>query len=236
MPSNNNSSKDQSERVNELQNQLKKNRLARRESFFKKLRAIFDQNDELENEFSQIVLGLGKDQPQSDENNSKPKPLPKPLTSKEYMGELHKTLASKTGLKEIVGYRHNPEIVEMFAACGHDWVKDDETPWCAAFIGWGITATSKRLGVNIESTRKLTARSYLNWGRAVDLHEITKGDIVVIPRGNSNWQGHVFVFDHWDEGNSSLVGLGGNQRNAVNLRTYNKDRTRILGIRRAVLG
>ena len=39
------------------------------------------------------------------------------------------------GLTEWPGAKNNPEIVALFAAVGHEWVKDDETPWCAAFVG-----------------------------------------------------------------------------------------------------
>lgn len=39
------------------------------------------------------------------------------------------------GLKEWPGMKHNPTVVAMFADVGHSWVTDDETSWCAAFVG-----------------------------------------------------------------------------------------------------
>lgn len=212
------------DRLAEAQASLTDNQSKRKASFMSRISALFDElagGDERD-EVGKLTR-LPRNQAEA-----------KVITEREYMAQLHKTLATKLGLKEIVGYRHNPAIVEMFAACGHSWVADDETPWCAAFIGWGIAETSKRLGVAVEGTRMLNARSYLDWGQKIAFHEIAKGDIVIIPRGNSNWQGHVFVFDHWE--GDIMVGLGGNQRNAVNLRTYNPSRARILGIRRVVLG
>jgi len=38
-------------------------------------------------------------------------------------------------LKEAQGPANNATIVEMFRVSGHPEVKDDETPWCAAFVG-----------------------------------------------------------------------------------------------------
>ncbi len=52
------------------------------------------------------------------------------------------------------GEGHNPKIVQWFADVGHSWVKDDETAWCAAFLG----AMLEKAG--IPSTRKLNARQH----------------------------------------------------------------------------
>ena len=40
------------------------------------------------------------------------------------------------GLKEVPGKEHNPKILEFFEDIGHEWVKDDETSWCSAFINY----------------------------------------------------------------------------------------------------
>lgn len=121
------------------------------------------------------------------------------------------------GLKEFPAARHNPEIVKMFADSGHAWVKDDETPWCAAFVG------SVLAQVGLQGTQKLNARSYLEWGREVPLQEARKGDVVVLWRGSRNgWQGHVGFFDRV-EGDNIYI-LGGNQGNSVSIAPYNKDR------------
>lgn len=118
---------------------------------------------------------------------------------------------------------HNPKVVKYFKDVGHAWVKDDETAWCAAFVG----AMLKRSG--LPHTGKLNARSYLNWGEPVALDDAQPGDVVVFSRGDRNgWQGHVAFFVR-KEG-SKIVVLGGNQKNQVNEKPYAA--TRLLGIRR----
>ncbi len=131
---------------------------------------------------------------------------------------------SYLGEHEIGGSLHNQVIVAMFASVGHPDILDDETAWCAAFVGHCI-----ELG-GLKSTRALTARSYLKWGEAVpDIELAQEGDIVVFKRGNSTWQGHVGFFVG-DEGNQIAV-LGGNQGDAVSIARYRKDK--LLAIRRA---
>lgn len=121
----------------------------------------------------------------------------------------------------------NPKVVAYFKDAGHPDVKDDSTAWCAAFVG----AVLSRAGQS--GTGKLTARSYLDWGRPVDRSEARPGDIVVLKRGGSSWQGHVGFFVR-DNG-STITILGGNQSNAVNRRSYNVSDGQLLGIRRSKL-
>jgi uncharacterized protein (TIGR02594 family) len=116
------------------------------------------------------------------------------------------------GLKEIVGSRHEPKILEFFAEAGHPGIHDDETAWCAAFVG----AMLRRAGYS--SSGALNARSYLNFG--TKLAKPTPGCIVVFKRGSSSWQGHVAFFIA-DEGDRIRV-LGGNQGNAVSIASYSK--------------
>ena len=56
-----------------------------------------------------------------------------------------------------------------------------------------------------------------------------QGDIGVIPRGSSSWQGHVFFIDRIE--GQWVWGLGGNQDDAVNVKRYPV--AKLLGIRRA---
>ena len=127
------------------------------------------------------------------------------------------------GTKEIAGSTHNPKVVKMFAAVGHDWVKDDETAWCAAFVGFVLKQC------NLPYTGKLNARSYLDIGEPVAIEDAVPGDVVIFSRGNpSGWQGHVaFYVSHTD---THVNVLGGNQSNAVNIKPYS--RSRLLGVRR----
>ena len=116
------------------------------------------------------------------------------------------------GTKEIAGPRDNPVIVDFFKDVGQAWVQDDETAWCAAFVG----AMLKKAG--IAGTGKLNARSYLDWGKHLD--EPVPGCVVVFKRGNSSWQGHVAFFLR-DLGDHIEV-LGGNQSNSVSVARYSK--------------
>jgi uncharacterized protein (TIGR02594 family) len=130
------------------------------------------------------------------------------------------------GLKEIPGAEHNPKIVQWFADVGHAWVQDDETAYCAAYVG------AMLLAVGLPSTKALNARSYMTWGEEVALEDAKRGDIVVLWReAVTSWKGHVAFFNRIDGGKVYL--LGANQNNAVNITGY--DKSRVLSVRRMVL-
>lgn len=127
------------------------------------------------------------------------------------------------GEKEWPGAKHNPRIVAMFEAVGHN-NQSDETPWCAAFVG----AVLASLG--LPHTGKLNARSYATYGQSVRTQDARPGDIVVLWRGSPNsWQGHVGFFVRFDGQNVIL--RGGNQGNAVTDAPYPIDR--VVAVRRA---
>ena len=127
------------------------------------------------------------------------------------------------GTTEGPGPANNPVVMEMYASVGHDWVEHDSVAWCAAFVGHCLEKAG------IRSTRKLTARSYLDWGIPVEIADAQPGDIGVIPRGSSSWQGHVFFIERIE--GAWVWGLGGNQSDAVNVKRYPV--SKLLGIRRA---
>lgn len=130
---------------------------------------------------------------------------------------------SHLGLREIVGPKHNQQIIEFFRDVGHSWVKDDETAWCAAFVG----AMLERCG--LPSTKKLNARGYLDWGEEVQLADAEPGDVVVFWRGKPTAAtGHVAFLV--EVRSHDLLVLGGNQSNSVNIQGYPKER--LLGVRR----
>ena len=130
---------------------------------------------------------------------------------------------SYIGTTEGPGPADNPVIMEMYASVGHDWVEHDSVAWCAAFVGHCLEQAG------IRSTRKLTARSYLDWGIPIDVEDVQQGDIGVIPRGRSSWQGHVFFIDRIE--GQWVWGLGGNQGDAVNVKRFPV--SKLLGVRRA---
>ncbi|MCF5767959.1 TIGR02594 family protein [Aeromonas veronii] len=112
------------------------------------------------------------------------------------------------GLKEIKGSKHAQEILDMWKAIKRGGIRDDETPWCAAFVG----ACLERVG--IQSTRFESAKSYLGWGEKLERPVL--GCVVVFSRSGG---GHVgFVVGQSPSGN--LLVLGGNQDDAVNVREF----------------
>ncbi|MEX3086109.1 TIGR02594 family protein [Escherichia coli] len=121
------------------------------------------------------------------------------------------------GERELKGQKHNPLILQMWRDIKRGGIKDDETPWCAAFTG----AVLERCG--IKSTRFESAGSYLGWGE--QLLKPALGCVVVFKRDGG---GHVgFVVGQTKIGD--LLVLGGNQSDAVNVRAF--PRSRVSGYR-----
>lgn len=123
------------------------------------------------------------------------------------------------GIREIPGTINNAKIVQYFADTGNSWVKDDETAWCAAFVG----SCLERAG--IASTKSLSARSYINWGHPTSAPKV--GDIAVFQRDGSAIEGHVAFFVRED--GSNVVVFGGNQSNSVDIGSEPK--SQLLGYR-----
>ena len=113
-----------------------------------------------------------------------------------------------TGVQETKGGMHTPEVLKYWKDIRRGGIKDDETPWCAAFVG----AMLERSGV--KSTRFESAKSYLDWGQLLALPVV--GCIVIFTREGG---GHVgFVVGRDAKGN--LLVLGGNQGDEVNIKAF----------------
>ena len=118
------------------------------------------------------------------------------------------------GEREIPGPEDNPRIIDFSRAVGADWVRHDETPWCAAFVG----ACLERVGQ--KSTGSLRARSYTDYGNAVE--KPVPGAIAVLRRGSDPAKGHVgFVLSVDRKG---VLLLGGNQSDRVSVARFSADR------------
>jgi uncharacterized protein (TIGR02594 family) len=119
---------------------------------------------------------------------------------------------------------HRQELRELTG------VDPKRTEWCAAFVN----AVLNESGAESNSTHRfpLLARSFLDWGQQVDPKDIKPGDIVVFPRGNISWQGHVGFYLRTQQVNGVDYYwiLGGNQNNKVSIVTYRASKA--LGIRR----
>lgn len=124
------------------------------------------------------------------------------------------------GEREIKGWKHNANIVSWWKEI-HASFRDDETPWCAAFVG----AMLERCGVR--STRSAMARSYMTLGKPAE--GAVRGSVCVLWRGKrSGYSGHVFFCLGTDRA-GNIIGIGGNQADAVNIRAFSPDR--LLGFR-----
>jgi uncharacterized protein (TIGR02594 family) len=122
------------------------------------------------------------------------------------------------GTTEIHGAKHNGKIIGWWKAIKMAGITTDEVPWCASFTGACLEACG------IRSTRSGAARSYLNWG--IRLPSPVYGCLVVFQREPSG--GHVgFVVGKDQDGNLQV--LGGNQSDAVNIKTFKPNR--VLGYR-----
>jgi uncharacterized protein (TIGR02594 family) len=121
------------------------------------------------------------------------------------------------GEREIKGRQHNPLILRWWTLIRAPFT-DDETPWCAGFVG-GVLES-----VGIRSSRSAAARSYLNWGRARSTPRL--GCVVVFERGPRF--GHVGFVAGADRAGNLMV-LGGNQGDAVSIKPFSRDR--VLGFR-----
>lgn len=117
---------------------------------------------------------------------------------------------------EYVGLHEKDNREELKEFLNVDPVR---TEWCAAFVNSVLEVNGKPNLHTIGYKYPLTARGFLQWGEPVDFHdEIQIGDIVVFPRGDVSWQGHVGFFvgkvgEDW-------IILGGNQDNKVGYNLY----------------
>lgn len=130
------------------------------------------------------------------------------------------------GTSEIAGAKHNPVILSWWQKIGQA-IRDDETPYCAAFVGACLEQAGKG------STRSAAARSYLKYG--VDLRHSNGqpkpcyGAVAVFWRGKpSGWSGHVgFIVGR--DARGYLMVLGSNQGNTTSIRPFLPGR--LLGVR-----
>lgn len=129
------------------------------------------------------------------------------------------------GLKERQNRKEIRELV------GVDPVR---TEWCAAFVN-AILEIDGIPNLNEQDRYPpLMARSFLFWGDRVEKDDIQRGDIVVFPRGNEGWKGHVgfYVETQIVDDKEYWVILGGNQNNEVRYDMYRPRRA--LGVRRYI--
>jgi uncharacterized protein (TIGR02594 family) len=146
-------------------------------------------------------------------------------------GETRQTILVKRNNPTIhaiqyIGLTERADRQELKEYTGVDPVR---TEWCAAFVNAVLDETGIEGSASV-SDYPLTARSFLRWG--INVTDPQPGDIIVFPRGNSSWQGHVgfYLKTQQINGVDYYLILGGNQNNKVSIVPYRASRA--LGIRR----
>ena len=116
------------------------------------------------------------------------------------------------GLAEISGPKHNATILNWLKEL-KAWWKEDETPWCGAFVAHCMQAAG------IEYPKYwMRAKDWATWGDPVK--KPTMGCVVVFERRGG---GHVgFVMGQDEKGR--LMVLGGNQGNKVSIAPFDPAR------------
>lgn len=122
------------------------------------------------------------------------------------------------GTSEVAGSVDNPTIVQFFAEVGQDWIKDDETAWCAAFAGTMLKRSGYSIPDGIETVR---ARAY-NETVGTKVTTPKYGDIVLLNYGNKGVIDHVSFYVE-DLGNGLVKCLGGNQSDKVKYSNFKKE-------------
>lgn len=117
------------------------------------------------------------------------------------------------GEREVPGSVHNNRILEYHGITTLD-AKTDEVPWCSSFVCWVMEKAG------FTSTRSAAARSWLSWGKPC---APLVGAIVVLKRGTQAWQGHVGFVVSFNSAQDEVHVLGGNQSNAVNIKSFSTD-------------
>lgn len=129
------------------------------------------------------------------------------------MNDIIKTALAEYGNEPIAGPRTNPDILKYFHETGYDYINEDETPWCAAFVSWIL----KKCNKNIKST--LRAKDFLEIGEATT--SPVMGDIAIIYSNDPKLQfSHVSFYVR--ELGPYFFLLGGNQSNMVMIKAYSK--------------
>jgi len=128
--------------------------------------------------------------------------------------------AREIGQKELPGpFQNNSKIVEYHKSTTLK-ASQDEVPWCSSFACWAMEQSG------VESPRSAAAASWGQWGAPC---EAKLGAIVLLrfdPKTNASGAHVGFLW--WSDPGKLLV-LGGNQKDSVNVTSFNPNR--LIGFR-----
>lgn len=113
------------------------------------------------------------------------------------------------GVHEIVGFRHNPRVLQYHQATRLKAVTD-EVSWCSSFLNWVFDQAGLR------GTLSAAASSWTTWGQP---SHVCEDAVVVFDKHDPDAKGtgHVALVDHLDADGVHVWVLGGNQNNAVSV-------------------
>jgi uncharacterized protein (TIGR02594 family) len=142
------------------------------------------------------------------------------------------------GTLEGAGTADNPTIIgwadEVARTCNRpydkwaaDFFNKDAIPWCGLFLGVVAGRTCQGRAERMPPNKYLAALAWADWGESVGPDEIEVGDVVVLVRHGG---GHVFLALGVSEDGRRIMGIGGNQQNAVTIAEF--DRKRLYAVRR----
>ncbi|GLQ96227.1 NlpC/P60 family protein [Dyella mobilis] len=120
---------------------------------------------------------------------------------------------AERGVKRLGPGESHPRIVE-YNGCTNLIGYDDKISWCSSFINWCFN----RVGVT--GTGSALARSWLDWGVAID--RPVYGCVAVLRREEADsWKGHVGFYLRHDA--EFIYLFGGNQLDEVRELAYPLD-------------
>jgi uncharacterized protein (TIGR02594 family) len=122
---------------------------------------------------------------------------------------------AEIGQKEISGSENNSRILEYHSSTSGK-ATSETVHWCSAFVNWVMTKSG------YTGTNNAVATSWAKWGKKIS--QPAYGSIAVIDWDGPGpgWKGHVgFVVG---KKGSSILLLGGNQSDAVNISSFSTNR------------
>jgi uncharacterized protein (TIGR02594 family) len=108
-----------------------------------------------------------------------------------------------------------------------DFFNKDSIAWCGLFVGVVAARSCQGRPERMPPNKYLSALAWAGWGVTVDPTDIEVGDVVMLVR---NGGGHVFIALGVSQDGKRIMGIGGNQGDAVTIAEF--DRARLYAVRR----